>query len=202
MKNMKNKKTEKLLNIGWVVFALLILVLVLVFAIQRISLTNQKNQEKPPTESGKADNNPVRVKTFFDIDADQPIKAFIGETEVTEPGTELNLPPGVYMVRLVDENGREHIQPLVIDKETKELRQKLIMPPERKTITIVSSQEESELYFDGQFIQHFNQEITLMVPFGKKEIEVRKKGYTSISKTEVIDENSPTEYLFEIKTLP
>ena len=119
---MKNKKTEKLLNIGWSAFAILVLVLVLIFAIQKNPQTNHNNPDKPPSNGNMADEQIVRVKTFFDIVSHQSVKAFIGDTEVTEPGTELNLAPGVYMVRLLDDQGREHLQPIVIDKDTKELR--------------------------------------------------------------------------------
>lgn len=193
------------LRIGIGTFLVLIVAFIVTWGIQKAlapsdplkpSNPNGQNSQKDPSPPFSTD--PIQVKAFLNLPSDQKLQVFLGETDITLPGSEVKIKPGLYMLRIVDETGREHQEPVLIDEKNTEIRKSISMPPERRTILIRTDLDLCDFYLNGKFEMSFNKEATVMFPHGSHTIEIRKAGYQSQSKTIQVDAQTSDEIIIKL----
>ena len=196
---MKNKMNVNWLRIGIWVFATIIIAFVITWGVQRaLAPTGPDGQISKPDPTSPFGTDPVQVKAFLNLPSDQKLQVFLGETDISLPGTEVKIKPGIYMLRIVDETGREHQEPVLIDEKNSEIRKTITMPPERRTILIRTNLDLCDFYLNGHFEMSFNQETTVMFPHGSHTIEIRKEGYKSETKAIQVDAQSSDEIIIKL----
>jgi hypothetical protein len=196
---MKNKMNVNWLRIGIWVFVAVIVIFIITWGVQRVLAPSGPNgQTANPSSTSPFGTDPIQVKAFLDLPSDQKLQVFLGETDISLPGTEVKIKPGIYMLRIVDETGREHQEPVYLDEKNTEIRKTITMPPERRTILIRTDLDLCDFYLNGKFEMSFNQETTVMFPHGKHTIEIRKEGYQSQNKTIEVNAQTSDEIIIKL----
>ncbi len=148
--------------------------------------------DTPPTPVFSEE--PVTMTAYLDIVADQPVRAFIGDKDITDPGTIFEIKPGVRTIVLKDYEGNElQSDIVVISGDRDELRQRIVLKAELISITFITNLDDCELYIDGEFDCFFNQEIGIILPTGVYAFEIRKEGYESFMQDITLDKDTPWE---------